>query len=63
MNNSTRNSVKLQQFIPVETRLMPSVTLSLLDKAAQLTLSDDQLTCFGCEVVILIIFFTSVVRV
>lgn len=31
-------------------KLMPSVVLSRLDKAAGLKLSEDQLTCFGCEV-------------
>ncbi len=33
-----------------ETKLLPSVALSLYDKASQLKLCDDQLVCFGCEV-------------
>ena len=34
--------------------LLPSVALSEYDKASQLTLSKDQLTIHGCEVIILI---------
>lgn len=33
----------------VETKILPSVALSLYDKASQLTLSSDQLICYGCE--------------
>ena len=33
-----------------ESRLLPSVALSAYDKAVQLSLSDDQLICYGCEV-------------
>lgn len=32
-----------------ESRILPSVALSLFDKASQLVLSDDQLVCYGCE--------------
>lgn len=33
-----------------EPKILPSVALSLYDKAAQLKLCEDQLICFGCEV-------------
>jgi hypothetical protein len=35
---------------PIEHKLLPSVALSLYDKAPQLILSNDQLICYGCEV-------------
>lgn len=37
--------------IPVgESKVLPSVALSHVDKASQLVLSEDQMTCRGCEV-------------
>lgn len=33
-----------------ENKLLPSVALSNIDKASQLTLSEDQLICYGCKV-------------
>lgn len=35
---------------PVDTKVLPSVALSHINKASQLSLSDDQMTCFGCQV-------------
>ncbi len=35
---------------PVDTKVLPSVALSHINKASQLTLSEDQMTCFGCNV-------------
>lgn len=35
---------------PTETKVLPSVALSHINKAAQLVLSEDQMTCFGFEV-------------
>lgn len=45
-------------FVPtlLDTKVLPSVALSHINKAAQLTLSEDQMTCFGCEVLPYIIF-------
>jgi hypothetical protein len=40
-------------YIPpvIETaKILPSVALSLYDKATQLVLSEDQLVCYGCDV-------------
>lgn len=35
---------------PIESKVLPSVALSHINKATQLVLSEDQMTCFGCEV-------------
>lgn len=37
---------------PVDSKIFPTVVLSQMDKASQLRLSEDQLTCFGCEVIL-----------
>lgn len=45
--------IKSLQVVPTifaETKVLPSVALSLSDKARELVLSDDQLTCYGAEV-------------
>jgi hypothetical protein len=44
-----------------ETKLLSSVALSIYDKAAQLVLSPDQLTCFGCDVSKLLIVSNTIV--
>jgi hypothetical protein len=46
---------QFQPYVANDSKLLPSVALSLFDKASQLALSTDQLICYGCEV-----FFCSV---
>jgi hypothetical protein len=53
---NTKEKMKVQPAIfippplPLETKRLPSVALSSIDKARQLKLSEDQLTCYGCKV-------------
>jgi hypothetical protein len=44
-----------------ETKLLSSVALSVYDKAAQLALSPDQMTCFGCEVTKILVVRSCIV--